>query len=334
MINMKKEGKIILFFIIFISILIIPFIYGGFFNFLGEIGNEITGLITSNTTGMTVRIGNTQPVVDAITEINGTDEYDHYIDPQTITEDGVISIQFNFTASDPDGVGNLDDTSGTAYINDSTNFYEFTNSSCVWIADLNTTTAEYNCTVDIWYYGLAGDWTLNISINDSSGDSSNNYADNITNFTLGSSTCMMMAPINLTYGTIGLTDSNKTATNDPVVLNNTCNSNFSTIEVTAIDFMGETIDDEKITANFTMVDIATGGSQCTDENCNECNGTIMSNNTAIQVVGAYLDPGNKSLEDNSTGQETLYFCMYDLPDGISQQQFSTVNASEWTIAVS
>ena len=289
--------------VLVILLLAVPVVFAGFSDFW----NKITGWATSGTTTVSISVGNNDPVVDFVSTIAAQD----------VTESGTASIPFWFTATDIDGVANLDDSSAQARFQRAGETTR-QNLSCAWVSDIDTDTANYSCTVDIWYWDAAGSWTINATIEDINNAKGENSS---TTFTLNPTTAMAMSPTALAWPSINLTSTNVLSNNDPIIINNTANKDIAAdhVNVTAIDLPGETTGSEYIYAgNFT--------SKITDA----CEGTVMVNNTAIGVSGAIITAGNNSAGD---GQESLYFCLEDVPSGISSQTYSTAGSESWTIAV-
>jgi len=237
------------------------------------------------------------------------------IQDQSITESSITNVEFSVLASDENGVDNLNDSSLNATFSKAGETTRF-NSSCSWISDVNTTTANYTCTIGIWYWDGAGTWNVNATILDSSSAQSAPYGET---FTLLETTAMVMSPTALTWPTINLTSTNVLSNNDPVTINNTANKNIAYVNVTAIDLQGAEIKSDFIYAeNFSVNTV------------DACGGTDMVNNTAIAVSGATIPKGNNSA---GQGQEELYFCLKGMLPTISAQTYSTA-LGQWTISVS
>ncbi len=255
-----------------------------------------------------VTIQNTAPEITNISDIPA----------QSITEAGISYVEFFVLASDVDEVGDLNDASLNATFTRTGEETRF-NSSCSWVSDINTTTANYTCTIGIWYWDGAGTWDVNATILDLSSAQSAPYGET---FTLQETTAMVMSPTALTWPSINLTSTNVLSDSDPIIINNTANKDIADgyVNVTAIDLQGqETTTDFIYAGNFTV-------------NINDaCEGTIMANNTAIAVSGATITAGNNSKGD---GQEDLYFCLEEVPSGISSQTYSTTGLGSWIISVS
>lgn len=247
---------------------------------------------------------NNAPVINDISNIPS----------QSITEAGINYVEFSVLASDENGVANLNDNSLNATFSKSGETTRF-NSSCSWLSDINTTTANYTCTIGLWYWDGAGTWDVNATILDLSNAQSPAYNET---FTLSETTAMVMSPNSLGWATLFPGGLDKLSNNDPIIINNTGNKDITSgnVRVKAYDLTGETNPSYIIpAANFTVnVDDA-------------CEGTQMQNNTAIGIAGSISPAGNNSA---GNGQEQLYFCLEEVPN-IIQQAYSTV--LNWVIDI-
>src|SRR3989344_5393195 len=90
---------------------------------------------------------------------------------------------------------------------------------------------------------------------------------------------------------------------DTTIVNNTGNYN-SSINVTAINLIGETTPSYVLPANNFTISRTTGGA--------ECIGSAMVNATARTVKGTVSNRGNLSVGSGS-GQENLYYCIPFVP---------------------
>jgi len=271
---------------------------------------KMTGYGTSDTTSLNISVGNNPPTigtVEAITAKNPTD-------------DTTTSITFNFTATDADGAANLNPATAQGYFQRAGETTR-SNTSCVELTTSGNS-ANYSCTILMWYYDQNGAWTINVTIQDDSGA----YVENsTTTFTYNLLPGMKMSPTSLTWASITMGQTDVGSNNDPIQVNNTGNDVDVSINVTSYNLRGEQTTTEYIYANNFTIENASQG----------CSGTAMSNATSINVTSAILQRGNHSLNyDNATsGQEQTYFCLKGLPSGISQQSYSSAAYGSWTIQI-
>lgn len=289
-------------------------------------GSGFTGALSSSTTTLSVTI-NSAPVIYSVSTPSS----------QSITESSTKQINnILFNVTDADGFGTINNNSAQVRINLGGEDDRF-NSSCAVGAQFSSTGISFNCSVAIWYFDGAGNWTVNVSINDTSGVYAENRSKSVEIF---STTAMVMSPNALTYPTVEIGNTNTTPNNDPVTINNTGNRNINAggVTGTGYDLQGLTTTTDFIqAANFSIAAV-NGTSTCTGVSCLECNGTMMANNTAQVLTVANISAGNNSLNtlNGSSGQEQLFFCLRVVPTGISRQVYDTSGAytSPWTIAVS
>ena len=83
------------------------------------------------------------------------------------TESSSLPITFNFTASDPNGAGNLNDSTAQVYFQLAGQTTRY-NSSCV-AGSIVGNTKNYTCTVRMWYFDANGAWTINATIKNVNG---------------------------------------------------------------------------------------------------------------------------------------------------------------------
>jgi len=288
--------------------------------------NFLTGAATSETTTLSITV-NSAPVIFQVRQVHS----------QSITEgSNIIITNITFNVTDADGFGDINNNSAQIRIN-LTGEQDRFNSSCKVASQFSSTGVSFNCTVDIWYFDSAGNWTINVSINDSAGVYAENNSNSVEIF---STTGMVMSPNALTWATLELGDTNKTSTNDPVLINNTGNKNINVggVTVTGYNLQGQTLATDFINAANFSIFPTNGTVGCTGVGCLECNGTMLLNATSTGIAYANITRGNNSLNyfNGTSGQEELFVCLRLLPATISRQTYSTTGAftSAWTVAVS
>ena len=250
------------------------------------------------------------------------------INQQSITEGGKTSVLFSFVASDLDGVADLNDITAQASFNmtigpDSTTR---TNSSCKWIADTGGT-ANYSCTIDLFYFDMNGTWNINASVCDA-----NICSQNITaTFNLGVTPAMNITPATITFGSLGPGATNSTATDDPITITNTGNQNITlgNVRIKGIDLAGTTDGKTLGAGNFT---VGTGSGSGNDECVTTNSSTQLVNNTATGIARAGLPRGNFSLS-STTANEQLFYCLRNAPLYLPIQDYNTNLGGAWTIDI-
>lgn len=299
-----KRGNILIIFGI-ISVLSLSLISAGIFS---DWWGRITGEATSDTASVNITVGNSDPIITWVEAISS----------QNPTEDSAKSITFNFTATDTDGSANIDTSTAAGYFQKGGETTR-SNTSCVdWASSGNN--VNFTCTIDMWYFDGNGAWTINVTVE----DINNAHAENSsTTFTYNLLNAIILSPTALAWPSVGLSDTDTGSNNDPITLNNTGNDNSLTVDVTSYNLRGETTTTQYIFANNFTIGITTEG----------CSGTAMVNATATQVGSAVLNKGNHSINDGSTGQEQVFFCLKGIPQDISAQSYSSAAYGAWTVEV-
>jgi hypothetical protein len=154
-------------------------------------------------------------------------------------------------------------------------------------------------------------------------------------FTYGFLKAIIINPNLTTWPALTPGDTKKTSKQNTTI-NNTGNVliNPDWIKINAIDLEGMTTPDKYLNvSNFTVSWNANSDmGMCTNITA-AGNGTLLVNATDVGIVGANLSRGNVSAANaTSLGQETLYFCMPQVPM-ISSQTYATNTSGAWTIKV-
>ncbi|MFQ5531849.1 MAG: hypothetical protein ACE5ES_04500 [Candidatus Nanoarchaeia archaeon] len=311
----KKDKLIsVIIFLGVIILLIIPLISAGFFDWIEK---TITGKLTSRDTNVSVTVsGDNQVIVEDI-EVQASN--------YNPVEGTVNPITVYVIVSDVDGVNDINDSSVKVnFTSTATGEATRLNNTCLNISDIDSTTANFSCSVDVYYYDANSLWTVMASANDLGNltPAHNTSADN--NFTLNLLKAMVIDPISLTWTSISAGSTNQKSNNDPTTINNTGNYN-STIQLTAIDLAGESISTEFIyAANFT------GG---IEDECDTTgvNATFLINGTAVTINNSFANKGNLSA-GGGAGQEQFYYCIPTVSSVLSSQIYSTTDLGPWVIA--
>ncbi|MBI5804067.1 Ig-like domain repeat protein, partial [Candidatus Pacearchaeota archaeon] len=254
---------------------------------------------------------NTPPKITFIEAIPDTDP----------TEDNFFGIEFYFTMNDSDGVDDLNDAGVVA------NFTRAgeplrQNSSCSPIPGANTTTSQnYSCTIDMWYFDDAGLWNITLLGKDIGGEVAQNVN---TTFQYNLLKAIQISHTALSFdASIGA--ENQTSTNDPTLINNTGNYNAVNISFVGINLHGEENSSFFIDVANISVGLTTGAANP------ECNGALLFNGTVVNITGTSLNRGNHSINNGTLGQEQFYYCILIVPRGIPSQTYSTSSTQGWRI---
>ena len=316
-----KKGKLVgknYFTFLFIFILVIALFSVGYFSgFLGR----ITGLDTK-----TVAVNITIGAFSITTILNGT------LSSTLNSGPNPTSYIINFTAYD---------AAGSAYVNDTTSTINLTMSGEVTRSNTtcsryqsSTNYVNYTCNITMFWYDSAGGWYINASVKD---NYSNIAVNGSINLTIGANTAFAMSPSSLNWSSLTAGSTNQTATNDPLLLNNTGNQPIGqtvyNISINATDLYGETTGTYAIYASNFSVLPTTGGSACSGSGCTECAGSFLANATWKNITTSFLPKGNYTVNDNSTGQETLFFCIKTLGSDLTTQAYSIAKTYSWIVKV-
>ncbi len=281
-------------------------------NFLDDLYGKITGYSTSNATSLNISItANNAPTITWVESIPN----------QAPNEGGINTTTFNFTVNDSDGWENINVSIAQAFFN-RTGEVTRSNTSCLNWSNDGVGGVNFTCSVDMWYFDGAGDWSINVTIEDDIGASGENSS---TTFQYDLYKSMIMSPTVLAWTDFGVSDTNQGSSNDPIVVNNTGNAVDLSINVTGYDLEGEQNSAYYIyAANFTVENASTG-----------CSGTSMLNQTSLNVTSSILQRGNNSLSfDNETsGQEQLYFCVTAVNSDLITQAYSSAAYGPWNILI-
>ena len=269
----------------------------------------VTVIATSTSTTST-----TLNAIPVISDISG-------IGTQTISEQTQTYVTLYFNVSDSNGAGNINGSRAKAQFNQSTTYR--TNTSCNSLGAVNSSTMRFECILDVWYFD-ANDWGYNVSIF----DNDSNYAEDTNQvFSIGQTRGMAMSSTALTFPTVTLGTGNISATNDPIIINNSGNVDIALgrMNVTSYNLHGLTTTGEFISAtNFTVNN--------TDSCAGSVGGIQLANNTRYILTQNYMNSGNVSL--GGFTNTTSYFCLWNVPSsGISGQVYDTSASVAWEVRV-
>jgi DNA-directed RNA polymerase specialized sigma24 family protein len=298
-------------------------------NATGNIGNsyKINVNFTSNNASVMYNVTNNATIlISTITSISNPPNITlvSAIPAVNLNEGPVATtVNVNFTAYDADGASNLNDSSAMVNF---TRAGEAARAN-VTCAKINTigNYANYSCNVLMYWFDGAGTWNVTAFIK----DASNAVASNTSaTFTVNALTGFVASPNSVAFSSLTPGAANQTATNDPVVLNNTGNQNISigNIQINSTNLKGESNSLLALFANNFSVGISTGGNA-------ECDATNLSRGLFVGVSSAFLPRGNFTVNDGSTGQEQLYFCLKKAGTELTSQAYSTSSEGSWTIKI-
>jgi len=269
-----------------------------------------------------VSITNDPPVVTFVhvTDINGfTDEVFPIIN-------STASALVTFIAEDPNGAGDLDDTSGFVDLTGppSVNAARDSGSTCSQVACPSCTgiQANFSCTVQMQYYDLNGTnaWNVNASIADDSGTRTEN---NTHFFDYNGLIAFEILNESIAWTGIGIGagDINQTA-DSTLVIENLGNVFVSNIDINASQLNGTGANPEQVipASDFS-------GSANSGLGDPQCDSTGVTANPFIQSINVpMLDVSLVVTTDLAIVEEDLFYCIYPSlqPLGLSViQSYST-----------
>jgi len=236
-----------------------------------------------------------EPVITNVTSI-----------PSMNPIDGNITyVYINFTATDNDGVEDLNDSSALVVFN----FSSTQRLGNCTPNDINTTTTIYVCNVSMWYYDEPGTWDINVSVKDNMSYVAYN---DTTSFVYNTLSAIRIYLTELTFDTVYIRQPTG-ASNDPIIINNTGNVDFTNISLRAYDLVGVNDSSYVIYADQFAASITDSYSD------------VLQNNTFINITDAYLNHG-------PTATEEIYIWVNVSYDVIAQTYNSSVH-DEWMILV-
>jgi hypothetical protein len=294
----KNKTSAVVFFVVLIIILIVAVAY--FYL------KDSVLLGPSGSTEVSVTVGNSPPVIISTITIPNVN-----LNPAPSSTD----VVFTFSARDPNGLGDLVDSSAFAQF---TKAGEATRSNTCVLQFVGAGYKTYRCTVQMQYYDASGSWNVAVSISDVSGAT----ASSSSTFTVNLLRDISLSPATINFPAVSPGQSNVLASDQTTITNN---GNFvappGSILATSYDLSGETNPLEKIpAANF----MAAGSLLATDV----CTGGIaLTSGTATGLTNAQLARGA------SGNTESLRYCLTLVPD-VSSQVYSASGGNSWVIAIS
>ncbi|PIN88739.1 hypothetical protein COU61_03675 [Candidatus Pacearchaeota archaeon CG10_big_fil_rev_8_21_14_0_10_35_13] len=290
-------------------------------NLVDYLRAKLTGRATTSNVQINISIGNSAPNITYVKTISN----------QIITEDGQKPVTFDFIVEDIDGWQNIDASSGRAnftYSNAST-LITRNNDSCVSLGSVSTTQLNISCTINMWYFDASGTWNITAYATDVSGAQGQNRAASLV---LSPTKALLSGPGNLTFSTLNPGDTNTTADNNPLTLNNTGNVHIpeGNISVNATDLVGETNAAYALYARNFTIGITQGGTPAKE--CGGVNSTFLLKSVYQNISNATLPYGNHSA-GGGTGQEGLYLCLTLAGSELLTQAYSTAGEGAWTIQI-
>ncbi len=237
------------------------------------------------------------------------------IPPITPVEAFSTTVNFYATVYDAKGADNLNDTSVKVNFIRGESARE---NECIWLKDIDSNSADYSCSVDMWYWDEAGTWKISVYAEDLNGNPALNET---TTFQYDLLKAIVISPSELTWPEIIPGAVNQTPSFPTTIINTGNYNTTEKIAVQAANLYGETDNSEFIDAGNFSVGIDPGE--------NICGGFSLVNGTNITITNSVLEAGNLSAGE---AKERVYYCLKEVPL-ISSQTYSTRQAGSWIITV-
>ncbi len=257
-----------------------------------------------------ITLSNQAPVVDSVNFVN-----------VGAILGGMQNVSVNFSATDLNGLGDLNDSSARVEIyniSKGVNPGMRVNSTCS-VAGSSGNTKNYTCTIGMWYFDTAGEYIVNATVSDNGGLNAEN-SSKLFNYL--STQGFTPYPGAISWGILNPEDVNKTSIEN-LTINNTGNVRFNSVNITAYNLSGVTDQYYYIPAENFFASV--NPSQCSSPASQLGDGT----NTSISSF-SLLAPGNLSINDG-TGQEEIFFCLAQVPSVLPMQIYSTKDNYWWQI---
>ncbi|MBR9676848.1 LamG domain-containing protein [Candidatus Woesearchaeota archaeon] len=232
---------------------------------------------------------------------------------QSVTEGGLAPVTFWALITDNNSYTDISVVNATFNMTSETTRY---NASCSFVENISAYSANYSCTIGLWYFEGAGDWDITVIATDVNGNASNPL---INNFTLDSTTSMNLTTTDVTFISVSVTSKNITADNN-ITIENIANDPL-TVVMNASELQGQTITTQYIYAENFSINYTGNG----------CSGDKLLNNTDVTITGLTISKGNNT---NNEGIQDLALCLTELPSGIQSQTYTTTTGRPWYVIVS
>ncbi len=241
------------------------------------------------------------------------------------------NFTINFTVLDADGFGNLNSVTAAINVTKSGEDTRYNKTCSQYQSGGNH--ANYTCKIQMWWWDGSGVWNISVNISDSNG---NVAVNNTVKFSVSETTGFVLAPQNLTWATLTVGAVNQTATNDPLLLNNTGNKDIArtAISLNATHLAGESDSSKALySGNFSVGNTTSSSLECLYAGTSfatQLNYTL-SGGSFVNISTAEMNASNFSLNNGREGQEQLYFCLLLVGSELTQQSYSTKTNGPWTV---
>ncbi|MBR9676279.1 hypothetical protein GOV05_04685 [Candidatus Woesearchaeota archaeon] len=247
---------------------------------------------TQNYFNVSVVISNSPPTMGSVATTSAM--------PQELT---TTTAYILFNVSDTNGYTDIDPAQ--SYANITRGGVTIESSSCAnYAAWSGGIIRGVNCTITLNYNNEPGPWSISVRAQD--GTPSIVYQNDANNFTYGSLYAFKLEKSSISFSSAGAGVNDVNSSNDPQILNNTGNGNFTYINITAYEL-----------SNGAGAYIGQG------------NFTINATNDAKGLsLGSMITIPSAVLNRNTT--QDLYVWM-DIPSGLANGTYTTNSSTQWLI---
>ena len=307
---------------------------------IGKGGEDLEGeLEESKPVNVSVTLQNTPPQV--IWWEEPLDGGQPYIPNADSTQDVIFVV----TVYDENGASDVKDV--TVNANFSINDPDFgfvtreTSNPCDYIDGQDGSyTANYSCTITMYYYDLGQDegpnkWTIGVNVTDKSGGSGSNISEEgsleLPFFEYGNLLSLKITlpvPPTLEWTSISSGQTNTPANNNPVEIRNTGNIKITGANNKFVTFVGRNLTGISDSNNKLYLESFGIGVDNPTSPDSDCPLFMTLNGSQQDVNNAYLPRGDNTLPDN---KEELYFCIQNLlPNPIPTDEYATKSVIDET----
>lgn len=273
---------------------------------LTDFWNSITGNVPQQSQNVSVGVVGANPVSISVPQITAIPN-----------ESTLTTVVFTVNVTDLDGFNDINDSTVFPEISDGVTFRT---GSCSWIDDMNSTTANYSCSVIMWYFDAPTpdtSWTTRVQATDRGNLT---LMNGTATFIYQPLQAMVISPAQISWLSVIPGALIQGASDDPTIISNTGNYNGSVV-VTGYNLIGQDNPTESIPANNFTVSSSSG---------TECSGTPLINGVDASISGSNSNPGNLSA---GGGLSNLYYCIPLVPS-VSSQTYSTTGGNSWVVRFS
>ena len=280
---------------------------------------DIGGLSSSTVFSNNITIENSNPELIYVSLNNTIAPFDG----------GIRQFEFSFVANDNDTTSDLDDTKAIANVSLSTENY--LNNSCYAEGDV-TGGRNYSCTIEMQYYWPSGSWNYATEIKDDSGiaiQNSTGVLGETQTWYYSELAALNLSVSALTWAQLIPSQTNQTATSNPITIENTGNKATLNIFAKAIDLIGAS--GKYIpAANFTIGNV-TSASQAECDYTNQTTTVTPGVKPLVFVNNTNIYPVIDTLARGQGSNNNLYYCLFDVPAYLQSESYATSTGTEWDI---